>query len=190
MKISFISKGFPTEFECRFHFPTGKTHILKIVHQLDSVGFFSNLTQSEKHNTINKMIKYNDIFIDETKRFATLDAEDIDEGMCIREIKYLLNLPSIQHLFSDSIEEKDDTCYCIILLNNEFILWDYNEPCYKQNPWHVVFSRSILMINYLLTKMNHPDRVYYDYSGNDTECVLLSDKMKQILQMSGIITQL
>jgi hypothetical protein len=45
------------------------------------------------------------------------------------------------------------------------------------------------MINYLLTKMNYSDRVYYDYSGNDTVCVFLSDKMKQILQMFGIITQ-
>lgn len=189
MKVSFISKGFPAEFECRFHFPTGKVHLSKIVNQLDTVGFFSNLTQLEKRNAINKMSEQNDIFVDETRRVAILDAEDIDEGMCIREIKYLLDLPLIHHFFSGSIEEKDDICYCVVLLNIEFVLWDYNEPCYQQNPWHIALSRSILMINYLLTKMNYSDRVYYDYSGNDTVCVFLSDKMKQILQMSGIITQ-
>lgn len=45
-----------------------------------------------------------------------------------------------------------------------------------------------MAINEYLKLLNFSERVYYEYSGNDTVCVVLSDAMKKILQNNGIIT--
>jgi hypothetical protein len=189
IKISFILESFPKMYECKLHYPKNKSHIVKIIDLLDIAGFFSSHSRLEKKIIFDKMIKDNDIFIDETRRVAILDAEDIDEGMCIRELQRLIDLPSLKPLFMDFVKEKDySSQYSIIISNYEFILWDFKEALYKKSPWHVALSRAIMAINEYLKQLNFSERVYYEYSGNDTVCVILSDAMKKILQNYGIIT--
>jgi hypothetical protein len=189
MKTSLILECFPEIYECGFHYPKNKNHIVKIINLLNIVGFFSLHSSLEQKVIFDKMIKDNDIFIDETKRVAILDAEDIDEGMCLRELQRLIDLPSLKHLFVDAVKEKEySSQYSIIISDYEFVLWDFKETLYKKYPWHVALSRTIMAINEYLKRSNYSERVYYEYSGNDTMCVVLSDAMKEILQNNGIIS--
>jgi hypothetical protein len=187
--INLIDQTINNIFEYSIRTPKSISSIHKVADALRKTNFFLDNSEANRRLIIKKMIEAKDIFVDETDRITFLDAEEIDEGQCARELQFLLDLQPLKNCYETNIVGRyDGSRYVIKIATYEYVLWDWNESIYKDKMWQLVTSRAIRMINdFLLREKKTDDLVIYDYSGNDTACLVLSYDMINILEQHGFL---
>jgi hypothetical protein len=162
----------------------------QLIDELKMSQFFVIGSEQNTKEIIARVKKSHEIFIDETNRITFLDAEEIAEENCVSELKLLFDLLPLKQYFelyfaATYIETK----YTLKIDEYTYTLWDYKEPLFQQRSWKLAMSRFIRAINIFLTYRNDPNNIIYDYSSNDTTCLILSKDMIQILEKYHTISK-
>ncbi|MDR1290421.1 MAG: hypothetical protein LBK06_04385 [Planctomycetaceae bacterium] len=184
--------GFPIEndYEYLVSSHVDRNIIDQLIDELKMSQFFAVGSEQNTKEIIARVKKSHEIFIDETNRITFLDAEEIAEENCVSELKLLFDLLPLKQYFDLHFSATYiETKYTFKIGEYTYTLWDYKEPLFRQESWKLAMSRFIRAINIFLTYMNDPNNIIYDYSGNDTTCLILSKDMIQILEKYRTISK-
>jgi hypothetical protein len=181
------SLSFENDFE--FHHLENPNVFYDIEDILKEVGFFSYVRNDDFPLCVDHIVEYQTIFIPDTKRVITLDAEYIHEGMALEEINKILDLPVFENINKFN-ELWENFRYSVYSDDFYFTLWDTGEKEYLNNSWWVSLSRTIELVNTVLNSIDEQQQqLYYDFEGtNDTLCVLLSKRMVSLMISLGLMS--
>lgn len=126
----------------------------------------------------------NDLFSDHTNRVCFIDCENIAEGEITPSLTQLLGLLAHIHVRVNSfsalfIEAQQN--YLLKLDDFDAILWTINESSEAKDDWLLAGDRIIKALNLFLDTLGCEEKLYYQFTGNDTLVVLLNAEMRDTL---------
>jgi hypothetical protein len=148
--------------------------------ELDSVGFY-DLTVKDDLTTVKRLSLSNrEVLWDETNRCTTLDSEMLFEGgvkAILPDVDALLRLRNVRiESLTDRVTDESD--YVVTIDGKAYVLWKYKSRVETE---YEAFSATVNLLNGLLLNVGSHDRVYFEYTGNDSMLFFLTEKMFCIL---------
>jgi hypothetical protein len=155
-------------------------NVSELMAELDSVGFYDLTTQDGLIAVRDLTLKTRELFWEETNRCVTLDSEKLFEGglkAVFFDLNKLLRLRNIRiESLTDCVTDESD--YTVAIDGKSYVLWKYKSRAETE---YEAFCATVRFLNMLLLNAGSVDRVYFQYTGNDSMLLFLTEKMLIVL---------
>lgn len=167
--------------------------------ELQSHGFYG-LTDASDEETIKNGFRstgsvQDDLFADATNRVGFIDCETASESGVVPLFNDVSNIIVQSGVQLQSISEEwshnshgDLDQYMLKTDNLQIILWTVLELRRSSDSWLLAGDRFVSFINSMLEHFESSERLYYEFTGNDTLVVLLTDGMVKVLRDFGAVS--
>lgn len=163
--------------------------------ELQSEGFYDIVGDSDIETIKNRFRLTGDVennlFSDDINRVAFIDFETAAEAGVVSLFDEINNVTVYRNIqFSSILEEwsgGEDDNYTVKVDDFQAILWSRDELVQAENSRLFAGDRFITFVNWMLTSVGSAERFYYQYTGNDTLIVLLTDRMYRTLHTFNAI---
>jgi hypothetical protein len=192
-----LMKKYPLDdFSCKFYYENDIEVLSNIIDELEKFGYFVGMTSKvigmckEKMLTLRSPIEDFSLNNDnQLIRSIWLDAETIFEEGCCRYIQKFFTMPLfMEHPILQIRSWTDKHLYYYISIENtNYCLWKYNTSIHTSQDWYDVFLKTITLMNTILEKLSPENQVYFEYEGNDSTVVILTQEMACFLKEKNII---
>lgn len=194
-KISFIGSSLDASIQCVFpRIP--QENFDSCILELCDVGFYDYVESDSdealptQQEVIDNWDEYGDVFADATRRVAFIDCESIYEQGIQPFFKKTSTIPPCKLIVSRfSQETRAQGVYIVEFGDFQFEIWSQAEYETVKNARLLAGDRAVQMMNVLLEREHLDQKLYYEFSGNDTQIVLLTDSMFSIIKKYGGINE-
>lgn len=167
--------------------------------ELQSQGFYDHTDTSDEEAIKNSFRStgsvQDDLFADATNRVEFIDCETASESGVIPLFNDISDIIVHSGVHLQSISEEwshnshgDLDQYMLKSDNLQTILWTVLELRRSSDSWLLAGDRFVSFINLVLEHFGSSERLYYEFTGNDTLVVLLTNGMAKVLRDFGAVS--
>ena len=169
---------------CRF---TRSGDLPGLLRVLDQEGYFRYVESDAVDHVRRAIVESGDVFLDETKRVVFLDGEDLFERGLIPTVEILKPDLERRGVVTQIVKDEIDAAgnYTVQTSDARFNLWKAARPNQSQS-WFDATLHTVSFLNELLARSSQ-ERLYVEYSGNDSMGVFLTERMYAILRDASAI---